>query len=56
MDAKEVLVVHPTNKQQVHPNYQTFGERLGKWYEKHPSNTIIVTNFIGSMPKKFQPH
>jgi hypothetical protein len=44
-------VVHPTNKQQVDPNYQTSGERLGKWYDKHPSDTIIVTNFITSMPK-----
>lgn len=51
MDAKKVLVVHPTNKQQVDPNYQTSGERLGKWYDKHPSDTIIVTNFITSMPK-----
>jgi aspartokinase/homoserine dehydrogenase 1 len=51
MDAKEVLVVHPTNKQQVDRNYQTSSERLGKWYEKHPSNTIIVIDFIGSMPK-----
>jgi len=56
MDARKALVVHPTNKQQVHPNYQTSSERLSKWYEKHPSNTIIVTNFIARMPKKFQSH
>ncbi len=51
MHAREVLVVHPTNKQQVGPKYQTFSERLGKWYEKNPSDTIIVTDFIASTPK-----
>ncbi|CAM6042682.1 unnamed protein product [Sphagnum compactum] len=51
MDAREVLVVHPTNKQQVDPDYQASGERLDKWYEKHPSDTIIVTGFIASTPE-----
>jgi aspartokinase/homoserine dehydrogenase 1 len=51
MDAREVLVVHPTNKQQVDPDYEASGERLDKWYEKHPSDTIIVTGFIASTPE-----
>jgi protein-L-isoaspartate O-methyltransferase len=54
MDARKVLVVHPTNKQQVDPNYQTSNEKLDKWYEKHPFDTIIVTDFIASMPKNIQ--
>lgn len=45
-----MLVVHPTNKQQVDPDYEASAERLQQWYSCSPSDTIIVTGFIASTP------
>lgn len=48
MDARDVLVVTPSGKQQVDPDYEASEEKLDKWYSRSPSDTIIVTGFIAS--------
>jgi aspartokinase/homoserine dehydrogenase 1 len=50
MDARDVLVVTPTGKQQVDPEYEASDKRLDEWYSRFPSDTIIVTGFIASTP------
>jgi len=48
MDARDVLVVTPSGKQQVDPDFEASEEKLDKWYSRFPSETIIVTGFIAS--------
>ncbi|RAL50348.1 hypothetical protein DM860_008022 [Cuscuta australis] len=50
MDTREVLVVTPTNSNQVDPDYMASEERLDHWYSKNPYKTIIATGFIASTP------
>ena len=50
MDARDVLVVTPTGRQQVDPDYAASKENLDKWYSRFPSDTVIVTGFIASTP------
>jgi hypothetical protein len=51
MDARDVLVVTPTGKQQVDPDYASSEAKLDKWYARFPSDTVIVTGFIASTPE-----
>lgn len=48
MDARDVLVVTPSGKQQVDPDYEASEEKLDQWYSRFPSDTVIVTGFIAS--------
>ncbi len=48
MDARDVIVVTPSGKQQVDPDYEASEEKLDKWYSRFPSDTVIVTGFIAS--------
>lgn len=50
MDARDVLVVTPSGRQQVDPDYEASEEKLEKWYSRFPSDTVIVTGFIASTP------
>ena len=50
MDARDVLVVTPTSKQHVDPDYEASEVKLYKWYQRFPSDTIIATGFIASTP------
>lgn len=50
MDARDVIVVTPTGKQQVDPDFEASEEKLDKWYSRFPSDTVIVTGFIASTP------
>ncbi|KAG0616791.1 hypothetical protein M758_5G142100 [Ceratodon purpureus] len=51
MDARDVLVVTPSGRQQVDPDYAASEEKLDKWYSRFPSDTVIVTGFIASTPE-----
>lgn len=51
MDARDVLVVTPTSKQHVDPDYEASEVKLYKWYQRFPSDTIIATGFIASTPE-----
>lgn len=51
MDTRDVLVVNPTNSNQVDPDYLKSEERLEKWYSNNPSKTIIATGFIATTPQ-----
>lgn len=50
MDTREVLIVCPTNSNQVDPDFPESERRLEKWYSQNPSKTIIATGFIASTP------
>ncbi|XP_030474640.2 bifunctional aspartokinase/homoserine dehydrogenase 1, chloroplastic-like isoform X2 [Syzygium oleosum] len=50
MDTREVLIVCPTNSNQVDPDFPESEQRLEKWYSQNPSKTIIATGFIASTP------
>ncbi|XP_048130477.1 bifunctional aspartokinase/homoserine dehydrogenase 1, chloroplastic-like isoform X1 [Rhodamnia argentea] len=50
MDTREVLIVCPTNSDQVDPDFPESEQRLEKWYSQNPSKTIIATGFIASTP------
>ncbi|KAF8025453.1 hypothetical protein BT93_F2325 [Corymbia citriodora subsp. variegata] len=50
MDTREVLIVSPTNSNQVDPDFPESQQRLEKWYSQNPSKTIIATGFIASTP------
>lgn len=51
MDTREVLVVNPTNTNQVDPDYIESERRLEKWYSRNPASTVIATGFIASTPQ-----
>ncbi|KAF3785541.1 Bifunctional aspartokinase/homoserine dehydrogenase 2 [Nymphaea thermarum] len=51
MDTRDVLVVNPTNSNQVDPDYVESEKRLEKWFSQNPASTIIATGFIASTPK-----
>ncbi|XP_031488783.1 bifunctional aspartokinase/homoserine dehydrogenase 1, chloroplastic-like [Nymphaea colorata] len=51
MDTRDVLVVNPTNSNQVDPDYVESEKRLEKWFSQSPASTIIATGFIASTPK-----
>lgn len=50
MDTREVLIVSPTNSNQVDPDFPASEKKLEKWYSQNPSKTIIATGFIASTP------
>lgn len=50
MDTREVLIVCPTNSNQVDPDFPESEKRLEKWCSQNPSKTIIATGFIASTP------
>ncbi|KAG0461629.1 hypothetical protein HPP92_021926 [Vanilla planifolia] len=45
MDTREVLIVNPTNSNQVDPDYVESKKRLKKWFARQPPDTIIATGF-----------
>ncbi|XP_058073858.1 bifunctional aspartokinase/homoserine dehydrogenase 2, chloroplastic-like isoform X2 [Magnolia sinica] len=51
MDTRDVLVVNPTNSNQVDPDYSESQRRLDKWLSHNPAETIIATGFIASTPE-----
>lgn len=51
MDTRDVLVVNPTNSNQVDPDYLESSRRLEKWYSQNPSDTIVATGFIATTPQ-----
>ncbi|KAK4787981.1 hypothetical protein SAY86_019300 [Trapa natans] len=51
MDTRDVLIVNPTNSNQVDPDFSETEKRLEKWYSQNPSRTIIATGFIASTPQ-----
>ncbi|XP_043712616.1 bifunctional aspartokinase/homoserine dehydrogenase, chloroplastic-like isoform X1 [Telopea speciosissima] len=51
MDTRDVLIVNPTNSNQVDPDLPESGRRIEKWFSENPSKTIIATGFIASTPQ-----
>lgn len=51
MDTRDVLIVNPTNSNQVDPDFEESLRRLEKWYSRNSSSkTIIATGFIACTP------
>ncbi|KAF5201423.1 Bifunctional aspartokinase/homoserine dehydrogenase protein [Thalictrum thalictroides] len=50
MDTREVIIVNPTNSNQVDPDFLESENRLEKWFSEHSAKTIIATGFIASTP------
>ncbi|KAI4321213.1 hypothetical protein MLD38_034621 [Melastoma candidum] len=50
MDTRDVLIVNPTNSNQVDPDFAESENRLEKWYSQYPYKTVIATGFIASTP------
>ncbi|XP_010265552.1 PREDICTED: bifunctional aspartokinase/homoserine dehydrogenase 2, chloroplastic-like isoform X2 [Nelumbo nucifera] len=51
MDTRDVLIVNPTNSNQVDPDILESERRLESWFSKNPSRIIIATGFIASTPQ-----
>ncbi|KAJ0024390.1 hypothetical protein Pint_07611 [Pistacia integerrima] len=50
MGRRDVLIVNPTTSNQVDPESSESEKRLKKWYSQNPSETVIATGFIVSIP------
>ncbi|XP_010273647.1 PREDICTED: bifunctional aspartokinase/homoserine dehydrogenase 1, chloroplastic-like [Nelumbo nucifera] len=51
MDTRDVLIVNPTNSNQVDPDFLESERRLERWFSHNSSKTIIATGFIASTPQ-----
>ncbi|GMH17358.1 hypothetical protein Nepgr_019199 [Nepenthes gracilis] len=51
MDTRDVLIVNPTDSNQVDPDYLESEKRLQKWLCQNPAKIIIATGFIASTPQ-----
>lgn len=51
MDTREVLVVNPTNSNQVDPDFVESDKKLEEWFSRNSTKAIIATGFIASTPQ-----
>lgn len=51
MDTRDVLIVNPTNSNQVDPDYLESEKRLDLWFSQNEAKIIIATGFIASTPE-----
>ncbi|GAB2271150.1 Bifunctional aspartokinase/homoserine dehydrogenase 1, chloroplastic [Dionaea muscipula] len=51
MDTRDVLIVNPTNSNQVDPDFSESEKRLDTWFSQNPAKIIIATGFIASTPQ-----
>ncbi|KAL9269961.1 Bifunctional aspartokinase/homoserine dehydrogenase 2, chloroplastic-like protein [Drosera capensis] len=51
MDTRDVLIVNPTNSNQVDPDYLESEKRLDLWFSQNEVKIIIATGFIASTPE-----